>query len=88
MDFSEENLFVANGDEDWFTFTLATTTQVTSTFTYPNGGSVSLNVFDQADNYVYGFDSGTSSPILAAGTYYVGISGYSPIKYGWSIAIK
>ncbi len=87
LDFADGNLLVSEDDEDWFSFTLESTTQVDFVLKDSGSGLPNLDLYEEGEydpNYNLRYDD--QSPVLAPGTYYVRVSTYGITqRYGFSI---
>ena len=91
LGFSDSDLLVSGDDEDWFCFTLEQATQVNITLTSGAYSHPDVTLRDADGSYIRGLGSGSTSPVLSKGTYYLQVDSYyysGAKKYGLSIAKK
>ena len=86
LDFSNNKLFVDNGDTDWFKFTLSEGAQVE--ISLATTGNVHTNLYRENEPLDYLYGAGSISSVLSPGTYYINIEAWNPSKYELSIIKK
>ncbi len=92
LGFSDDNLVISSGDEDWFSFTLDSAAQINLTLK-TRSSSLYGYLYDAEGNYVREQShiyEGLNSPVLPAGTYYLKFSHHysNAPKYGLSVVKK
>ena len=90
LGFSDNDLLVSRGDDDWFRFTLSQATQVNITLEGGEYDHPSVTLRDTNGRHMRGLSSGSNSLVLSKGTYYLEVDGYygGAKKYGLSIHKK